>query len=175
MARQFVSDVADDTGAGCPQWMSDGDRATVNVHFRGIQLWPEVQAGEALRGELLVQLDDVDVCPGLARLGQRPVRCFDGGDAEHVRVVTRNTARDDSRQGLGPDRRLLRPDDTGAFSDPMMRAPAPSVSGEELPAVTVPSARNAGLSAARAPREASPRMPSSRSSAAPETGITSPS
>src|ERR1019366_3910408 len=113
-ARQLVGDMADDTGAGCPQWMSDGDRATVNVHFRGIQLWPEIQAGEALRGECLVQLDDVDVGPGLARLGQCPVRRFDGGDAEHVRVVARDTARDDSRQGLGPGRRLLRPDDEGS-------------------------------------------------------------
>jgi hypothetical protein len=39
---------------------------------------------------------------------------------------------------------------------------APSLSGEELPAVTVPPATNAGASAASFASEVSVRMPSSR-------------
>ena len=45
------------------------------------------------------------------------------------------------------------------------RPAAPSLSGEELPAVTVPPARNTGLSAAQLLQRVSARMPSSASTA----------
>ena len=56
-----------------------------------------------------------------------------------------------------------RPSDASASSLTSSRAAAPSLSGEELPAVTVPPARNTGLSAASFASDVSARMPSSAS------------
>ena len=57
----------------------------------------------------------------------------------------------------------------------MKTAEAPSFSGEEFPAVTVPSAANAGLSLASASRLVSGRRLSSRRRSVPATGTTQPS
>ena len=57
-----------------------------------------------------------------------------------------------------------------ADSDPSSTAEAPSVSGDALPAVIVPSGRNAGLSPASVSGVDPGRMPSSRASSAPGTG-----
>ena len=62
-----------------------------------------------------------------------------------------------------------------AFSEPTRTAAAPSLSGEALPAVTVPSCLNAGLSLASLSMLESGRMPSSRSSSLPGTPTTQPS
>ena len=51
-------------------------------------------------------------------------------------------------------------------------ADAPSLSGEALPAVTVPSLTNAGLSLASFSSELSARMPSSRAKSVSATGST---
>ncbi len=59
-----------------------------------------------------------------------------------------------------------------AFSLPISTADAPSLSGEALPAVTVPSFTNAGLSFASFSSEESARMPSSRVSSVPGIGTT---
>ena len=68
-----------------------------------------------------------------------------------------------------------RPSFSAPFSSPMKRAAAPSLSGDELPAVTVPSLRNTGLSFPSFSIELSGRMPSSRSSSVSGTGTISPS
>jgi hypothetical protein len=51
----------------------------------------------------------------------------------------------------------------------------PSLSGDELPAVTVPPVRNAGVSPASASSELSARTPSSRVMELPATGTISSS
>ena len=69
---------------------------------------------------------------------------------------------------------------SGARADPLRRrlasraaaSTAPSFSGEELPAVTVPSLTKAGFSLPSFSSEVSARMPSSRSSSTPGTGTT---
>ena len=61
-----------------------------------------------------------------------------------------------------------------AASSPSSIIAAPSLSGELLPAVTVPPSTKAGFSLASRSSELSARIPSSRSSSIPGTGTTSP-
>jgi hypothetical protein len=56
-----------------------------------------------------------------------------------------------------------------AGSEAISRADAPSLSGEALPAVMVPSGQKAGFSPPRAVAEVSGRMDSSRASDVPGT------
>ena len=68
-----------------------------------------------------------------------------------------------------------RPSVSPARSSPMKSAAAPSLSGDEFPAVTVPSARKTGRSLASASSELDGRMLSSRSTSVPATGTISSS
>src|SRR3954454_8865108 len=63
-ALELVRRVADDAAARAAERVADRDRAAVDVDLLGIEVAPQLQAGEALRGEGLVELDDVDVGPG---------------------------------------------------------------------------------------------------------------
>ena len=105
----------------------------------GVELRPLGQAGQRLRGERLVELDDVDVVP--ADAGARAAPCWPPRPARCRTRRGRRRARardDDPRQRLAPSR-------APPASSPISSAPAPSLSGEELPAVTVPSVRERGL------------------------------
>jgi hypothetical protein len=66
-----------------------------------------------------------------------------------------------------------RPIRSPASSSPISSIDAPSLSGELLPAVTVPSLTNAAFSVPSFSSDVSVRMPSSRSSATFGTGTTS--
>jgi hypothetical protein len=106
-------------------------------------------AGEGLRGEGLVELDEIDVgdgaCPRRARsfctAGMGPV-------AHEVGLDARGGAAEDARQGLEPAAF------TTTSSEARSSAEAPSLIGEELPAVTLPPARKTGLSLASAATDA---------------------
>ena len=114
------------------------------------------EAGERLRGERLVELDDVDVVPADAGARERLVGRLDRRDPEDVGV---DAVRAPSRRRAPAARgRAAAP----ARSSPISSMLAPSLSGEELPAVTVPPSTNAGVSSASFSSEVSARMPSSR-------------
>ena len=103
---ELVRGVADDPSAGRAERVADRDRAAVDVDPLGVELGPQLQAREALRGEGLVELDEVDVRPGAPGTGERPVGGLDGGDPEDVRVVAEHTATGDPGEGLGIQRAL---------------------------------------------------------------------
>jgi hypothetical protein len=126
--------------------VAERDRAAVGVDLLGVELGPVGQAGQRLRRERLVELDDLDLVPADARAAQRFVGRLDGS----------------------------RPASCAARSSPTNSAPAPSLSGEELPAVTEPATLKAGSSLASASIDESGRMPWSRSSSAPGTATTWP-
>ena len=78
-----------------------------------------------------------DVAPADAGARERPVRGLDRGDPEDVGVDAVGGARDDAGQRLAAER-------GPACSSPISVIAAPSLSGEEFPAVTVPPSRKAG-------------------------------
>ena len=65
--------------------MAERDRSALGVHDAGVDL-PQVDAGQGLHRERLVELDRADVVPGDAGALQRLVRRLDGGDAEGLWV-----------------------------------------------------------------------------------------
>ena len=101
-----------------------------------------VDAGERLHRERLVELDRAHVGPADAGAGERAVRGLDRGEAEPLRLQPRTPrARRSGRAGASPIR-------SAAASEPSSTADAPSLSGDALPAVIVPSVRNDGFSPA---------------------------
>ena len=135
-AGEFVRGVADDAAARCAERVADRDRAAVDVDPLGVEVRPQLQAREGLRREGLVELDEVDVRPGLARRararGSRP------------RPARRRTRPGRCRRRPRPVMRA-RGSASSAPSPPSSSAEAPSLIGDELPAVTVPSAANSAL------------------------------
>ena len=83
------------------------------------------------------------------------------------RVDAADAARDTTRASGS------RPTRSAPTAEPSSIALAPSFSGEELPAVTVPSVRKTGLSRASFSSDESARIDSSRSRSVPGTGTTS--
>ena len=137
-----VGERAEDAPAGRAERVADGDRAAVDVHALGVEVLPLAHAGERLRGERLVELDGVDVAPADAGALERPVGRLDRADAEDVGVDGERAAAGDPGDRLAA--RLARRPPRSRSA----RADAPSLSGDALPAVTVPSLTNAGLSLA---------------------------
>ena len=66
----------------------------------------------------------------------------------------------------------VRPSSRALVSDMMTRAAAPSLSGQQLPAVTVPSGRKTGLSASTASSVTPARGPSSAVTTVPSGSVT---
>ena len=97
-------------------------------------------AGERLRGERLVELDRVDPRPSRCRRARAP--CWPPRPARCRRRPDRRRGRRSRRRGRAGRGRAARP----ARSSPSSSMLAPSMSGEELPAVTVPPSTNAGAS-----------------------------
>ena len=88
--------------------------------------------GERLRSERFVQLDDVHLLDRESCLLQGPARRGHGTDAHEARLDAGDRGRDDARQ-----RRARRCSQRRA-PKPTSSAAAPSLSPDELPAVTVP-------------------------------------
>ena len=120
---KLVQQRDDEPRAAHPERMADRDRAAVHVHLRLVD--PELAHDrERLRGERLVQLDEVEVAdrePGaveqLAHRGHRP-------DPHHARVDTGDRRGDERAERLDPERArlLLRGDDDA----PRRRRSAPT-------------------------------------------------
>ena len=135
--------------------------------FSGSSSGQPAQAGERLRRERLVELDGVDVAPADARPARAPCWPPRPGAMPKTSGSTPCAARETIRaSGSTPSARAGR-----LVAD--SSAAAPSLSGEVLPAVTVPPATNAGLSFASFSSDVSARIPSSRSRSTPGTGTTS--
>ena len=132
---------AEDPGAGRAERVADRDRAALGVDDLRVDL-PGVDAGQRLHRERLVELDRADVGPADAGPGQsagwppRPGR-------------SRSPAgRARGRRGPAIRASGSMPIEPAAAGPSRSAAPtAPSLSGEALPAVIVPSGRNAGFSA----------------------------
>ena len=134
--------------------MAERDRAAVDVEPRRIdrQLG---EAGEDLRGERLVQLDEVDRVERQAGAREHLADRRHRADAEQLRRDARRSR--SRRSGRAASGRARRP----ASPTSRTTAAAPSLVCDELPAVTLPLAWKAGLSLASASSEVSRRGPSS--------------
>ena len=142
------------------------DRAAVHVHLRRVE--PELaDDGEALRGERLVQLDEVE----RRRRRRRRARaaCAPPGPGRCPSRAGRRRRPRCRRTSRAARRRASR----ARSSDAITSAAAPSLIPDELPAVTVPPARNAGFSAASFSSVVSGRGCSSRTTS--PTGTSSSS
>ena len=160
-AAQLVRQRAEDPRAGGAEWMPDRDRASIDVDALRIEVGPLSNARERLSGEGLVELDHFHITPRDTRARERRVRGLHGRDPEDVRIDGVRPAGDDPGERL-PGICLVGEDEgTGTV-----------LSGDELPAVTVPSFTKAGLSFASFSSELSGRTLSSRSSSVPGTGMT---
>ena len=111
-------------------------------------------AGQHLHRERFVDFEQIDVVERASGFGDDPADGFDGRGEQVVRLAAGCGRRDDSRERPPPDR-------AAADSEPTTTAAAPSLIIDELPAVTVPSARNDGVSCASCSRSVSLRGPSS--------------
>ena len=138
---QRVREVPDDAGAGAPERMSDRDRAAVlTLTIDGSRSGHSArQASDCAANASLSSTSARSSQPMPGAL-QRDARRLDRADAEVLRFDRSHAARHDARE-----RRAVR-ELRRRRSSPISSAAAPSLSGEALPAVTVPSGRNAGLS-----------------------------
>ncbi len=127
--------------AGRPPRVAERDRAALGAD--PVSSTPScVTAGQDLPGERLVELDRADVVEPRARPGRSASRAA-GHDAEPgpARVAPRRWPRPGSAGRAGPAGGAARASTTAT-------AAAPSLTPQELPAVTVPSARCSGRSRA---------------------------
>src|SRR4029079_11496991 len=84
-AAQLVEEGDDQPGAAHPQRMAERDRAAVDVDLFRVE--PELtDHGEALRGERLVQLDEIEVVDGDAGPLEQLPHGRDRPDAHHPRI-----------------------------------------------------------------------------------------
>ena len=127
--------------AGDAQRMAERDGAAVRVHLRPVEA-QLADAVQRLRGEGLVQLEDVDVLHLELVLRQQLAHRRDRADAHDLR---RHAGHLRSRRSSPA---ASRPSAFAFASVITTAAPAPSVSGEALPAVTVPLGLKAGFSLA---------------------------
>ena len=142
-AAQLVRERDDEPGAAHAERMAERDRAAVDVHALLVE--PELaHDGEALRGERLVQLDEVELAGRDAGAREQLAHGRDRPDAHDARIDARDRAAREARERLGAERAARAPRSRSR------RAAAPSLMPLELPAVTVPPARNAGRSFASA-------------------------
>ena len=112
--------------------MAECDRAAVGVHVLGVLGQPELaQHGQRLGGEGLVEFDQVDFADGEPEPGQQLAGRRHRSDAHDAR---RHAGRGKPRTRA----RGVRPWRFTAASEAIIIAAAPSLTPEELPAVTVP-------------------------------------
>ena len=143
LALEAPEQADDEADAARAERMAERDRAALGVD-RVLVEAEAPDAGDDLRRERLVDLDRVEVGDGPARCargpsavdgtGPRPMMC--GGTPAEAVATTRP--------------RGVRPCASTARSLATTIAPAPSDSGDALPAVTMPPRRNDGLSFASA-------------------------
>ena len=139
---ELVGDGAGEPGAGAAERVADRDGAAVRVDELGVEVVPLGEAGQRLGREGLVELHrgDVGLATGrpwrsarfTASTGPIPKNC--GSTASTPVAVIRASG--------------STPSSATPSSSASSRAAAPSESCEALPAVTVPSSRNDGLSLA---------------------------
>src|SRR3954454_16672958 len=82
-ALELVRERGEDARAAGAERVADGDRAAIGVDALGIDR-PLVDAGERLRRERLVELDDLDVFPSDTGARERLVRGLHRRDPEDV-------------------------------------------------------------------------------------------
>ena len=162
-STRTVGEGAEHAGTGGAQRMTDGDRAAAGVDDRRVDA-PRVEAGQGLDGERLVELDRADVRPADPGRGEGPLG---GLDRARSRTAggSRAAAPRPAIRASGSTARSPRP------RPAISRAAAPSLSGDALPAVIVPSGRKAGLSPARV-STARRRGGRTRRASSPSTGTT---
>ena len=122
-----------------PERVAEGDRAAVEVHLGDVET-ELVDAGERLRRERLVELDDVDLVE--RESGARRAPC--GSRAPDRSPWSPGRSPRWRRLGSAPSAR--RPFAAAYSSEQTRTAAAPSVTGDEVPAVTVPFWSKASLS-----------------------------
>src|SRR6478735_1430483 len=91
---------AQDPPAGRAERMADGDRAAEHVDLLRVESRPRTHAGERLRRERLVELEEVDVAPADARALERAVGGLHRADAEDVGIDAERAAARDARERL---------------------------------------------------------------------------
>ena len=162
-AAQLVHERAEDAHARRAQRVPDRDRAAVDVQPLRIQI--PTRPGTPATAPRTPRSAPPPRCP--------PIRCppapAPGWPPRPARCRTRRgrprtcRAPRSARAARGPPPRRPR-------RSPSSSAPAPSLSGDALPAVTVPSFANAGFSFASFSTDVSGRMPSSRACSSSPTG-----
>ena len=150
-ALQLVEQRRRQLGAGAASgWPSA--MAPPLTFSRSGSIGSSLQAGEHLRGERLVQLDEIDLVERQAGQLQRLADRRHRADAEALGLDAGRREGDEARRaasGRAPAR---------SAADVTTTAAAPSLVCDELPAVTVPVAWNAGRSfAERLGRRVAPR------------------
>src|SRR3954447_8997849 len=96
---ELVQQAHDETGAAHPERVAERDRAAVHVDALGIEA-ELADHDQALRGEGLVQLDEVDVGDGDARAREQLLDRRDRADPHHARVDTRDGRADEGAEWL---------------------------------------------------------------------------
>src|SRR3954451_1539887 len=100
-AAQLVRERAEQAGARAAERVGDRDRAAVDVQLVVVQA-ELAHRGEHLRGECLVQLDEVEDVHGDAGAVERLARRRHRSDAHVGRVDAGGAGRDDAGQRLAP-------------------------------------------------------------------------
>ena len=99
--------------------MTEGNGAAIGVDaWRRRQQVPNSDAGQAVRCERLVQLDDLHVFKAKPGFGQSSCRSFDGANAHDARRHTNHCRGHDSRerlQALGLQPLFIRQEQGGCY------------------------------------------------------------
>ena len=93
--REAVQEGRGQAGAGAPERVADRDRAAVDVEPLVVDA-ERPRRREHLRGERLVELDQVDVVDGQARAGQGHARRVDRSEAHDLRRQAADPGGDDA-------------------------------------------------------------------------------
>src|SRR4051794_36037439 len=96
---EFVNELRRELRASGAERMTERDRAAVHIHSFGID--PEIlDDRDDLRRERLIELDHLHVLQRDAGALQRLWYRFDRTDAHDIRIDTRGSEGDESREGL---------------------------------------------------------------------------
>ncbi len=106
-AAQLVQERDDEARAAHPERVAERDRAPVDVHPLLVEA-ELADNGEALRGEGLVELDEVERARIDSRASQELSHRGDRADPHHARIDARDGRGDEGAQGLDPELVRLR-------------------------------------------------------------------
>ncbi len=102
-----VGEMPNDATARSAEGMADCDRTAIRVDLFWVELRPSRNTRKALRGEGLVEFDNIHIRPGAPGTRESAVGSLDGSDTEDGGFIAGDAATRDSGERLAIERCVL--------------------------------------------------------------------